>query len=430
MLKEKELLKLKEDYLNSKKEIDSFGAEQFDTVIKLSLELQDLISELEKLKKQQEAINTKSIHYKIKVGKKSAKLYKKMNMLEYALNYEIENENIPPEPGKKMIEIVKLLKANRIQLVPDVFSYFERLLSLNELYIKSKEELSRQRIIVERELNRIERLIKDLEVLNNTVIDEEKLNGYKEYQSDLKRLDSLRLKYLTSLLSLTISELIKKIKEESLLEYGFPAIDDKTLNQLQEFFCQDKFFSGMNITKICEMLGYTKEKIKHIYPQVSEYKRVILPNQSWFEKVSNIKKSNFIVFNLDDKIKQFYSENIPNAKEVIDKIKTYEDKIPEFESEYVKNKWYQSEKERLSGYSKKDLENQLLFYKHLMSMLVLEAGNNRKDHKRNHGRDHERGEEKRGEKDKGKDEEKNNEKDEEKEIGILSMLRSLFKKND
>lgn len=208
---------------------------------------------------------------------------------------------------------------------------------------------------------------------------------YKEHLSRLNKLDSLKKQYIGSLLSLNIAGLIEKIKKDSLINlvnYGFPEIDENKIDRLFSVFKEDKFFSSKNISDICEMFEYSDDKIAHIYPEVSKFKRIVLANRVWFDKVNKLKNSNFAVLNEKTdfseingnlkNLKQFYLDQIPESREIIENIEEQKGNISKYREEYEKNKRYETEKKKLSSYSKSELEKQIVKYKHMLKLLELE----------------------------------------------------------
>jgi len=373
MRNEEELLKLKEEYDKTRKEIDSFG--QIDKIIELSLWLKALIEESEKLKKQLENIQNKSIRYKIKFKKKPAKLYKEECIFEATISNEMKNQSLSLGVGRRMLSIIELLKRNKIDSIGSRFDYFENIIKINGVYKKNREELQKEKSNLERELNKSNNLLKDIGNLNSIEVDDEKVNLYKNYLSRLNKLDSLRKQYIKSLLSLNIAELIEKVKKDSLITYGFPNIDENKLEMLYTAFKEDNFFLSKDISAICKMFEYSDDRIAHIYPEVSKFKRIILANRVWFDKIYKLKNSNFAAFNEKagtlEKLKPFYLNQIPESKEIIEGIEKQKDNIKIYKTEYEKSIKYESEIKKLSDYSKSELEKQVVKYKRMLKMLGL-----------------------------------------------------------
>ncbi|MCD6279501.1 hypothetical protein J7J26_01890 [Candidatus Micrarchaeota archaeon] len=386
---EKEIIRLKKRYLEAKARIKDCcdTIEQFKRVIELILWLQDIIKEHDRLKKQMENINNKSMRYKVKMRRRPVKFAKEMDYFEAKVRQEMKNNCIPNSIGKKMLAMIKLIRSDKPEYFDSMLDYFNGLLRLNNEYENAVKELERQVEACKKELRRLNIVIKEKRALNKINIDMNKIKVYKEYLSELDILERLRIEYIEPLISLPINELISLVKKDSLFEFGFPKIDEHELGKLKEFFSEYKFFADKKVSDIVDMFSYSDAKLSHLYPEISSFKKKILVNRLWFERVSRLDKSDFLRFDLNDKqgfnqkLISFYKKNVPNASSIIDKIKIPYKTINEYKKIYEEYERYKREEERLKGYSEEEINDKIY---HLTQLIkTLEFKDNDDDRKNN-----------------------------------------------
>ena len=200
MLDKNELLKLKEEHSTAKKSIGLFNKEQLDEIVELSEWLQNLITETEKMNKLSSTTD-KNMHHMIKLHKKKEKLGKEKHIFEATVSNEMKKKALPIDIGKRMIDIIQLLKSNKIDSIGSKFNYFTELLKSKQVYYTNEETLTKERILIEREVDKSNKLLKDIDTLKSTTININKVNSHKEYLTELEKLEILRTKYIKFLLS-------------------------------------------------------------------------------------------------------------------------------------------------------------------------------------------------------------------------------------
>ncbi len=370
MYKKQDLLNLKSQYSQTLEEINEFGEEQFKDILELTEWLEELIEKTERLKKQEEASN-QDLRQKFKLGRKLQRAYKTDLSFEATVIQAIEDNKIPEYIGDKFKEIAKLLKKRKIEAVKNEFEYFENLVKLNKKYQKIKEEIGIIKSDLNTKINKTENILKNLQELQTS--DKNKYILIEKYLENLEKLENIRKEYISSLLNLKLIDLFSKIKQDKLFEFNFPPISYDKLEDLIVLFQKDKFFQNMKITDLIKYFDYSDQKLSHVYPELSKFKKLILKERVWFDQISHLDQTNFLKWKkeekLSDELKQFYKQ-IPSAKQVLKEIEEYEKELPKFKQQYREYQEYKLKLKELEEYSKKDLEEELKKYNDLLETLT------------------------------------------------------------
>ncbi|MCC7569781.1 hypothetical protein KO465_00360 [Candidatus Micrarchaeota archaeon] len=375
MLDEKNIISLKKDYVNIKSKVDEIGAESLDAIVEASLWLKNILNESESLKKMSEPQNIKDLGQKIKLHKRSKKLQKEIHIFKATISNEMKKQTIPSDIGNRLLETVRLIKNKKNEALSE-FEYFESFISLQEKSKRYPDEIETLKSKIDWEINKTKKLIHEINNLNTITINNENVEKYKFYLASIEKLFKLRKKYISSLLQLNMAELINKIKTDSLNEYGLPILewsnDENNFDTLYIFFKTDSFFSNIDIFKLSEMFDYTDERLAHIYPEVLNFKKIILTNQLWFERIKNLEETSFIKISdktLSKELFDFYKKHVNGAEEIIIEFERNLNNISIWKKEYEKNVEYENDKKRLSNYSLPVLEKELQHYIHLKEII-------------------------------------------------------------
>lgn len=373
MYTKKELIQLKQNYYDTLSEINELGKEQFKDILELIEWLEDLMEKTERLKKQEEAPN-QDLRQKMKLGRKMQKAYKYDTSFEATIIHAINEGKLSNEIGERFKEMATLLKKRKISEMKHKFKYFENLIKLNKKYQKYTTEIEEIKSDLETKINKIENILTDLKWLNK--LDTKKFELIENHLKDLNKLKDIRLQYISSLLDLKLSDLLIKIKEENLFDYDFPHISQDKLDELEELFKNDKFFSNMKIYDLVKYFDYSDQKLSHVYPEISKFKKLILRERVWFDKISHLDQTKFLMWKkeepLNNKLKEFY-EKLPNSKDILKSLEVYEKELPGFKEKYKEYEEYKIKLEELSEYSKDKLEKELQTYKELLDTLNSEV---------------------------------------------------------
>lgn len=362
MLNRDNLSKLIDEYNNVKTQINSFDKVQLDEIIDLSEWLQNLINESIRIKKLSSSKDS-DIRHLIKMNKKKEKQLRDIYHYEATVNDELGKGAIPNDISKRLLDIVKPLKIDKFDDVNSKFNYFKVLFKYKKTFDDNKDKLVKEKELIETEIKHNKQLVKDLKALDNYVINDEQVQLYSTRLIELNKLKVLRSKYVQSLVSLPITNLIEQIINNSLIDYGFPNKNEQELDVIRSFFKEEKYFSKMKVNDVRAMSGFSDDKIRHIYPELSKYKRIILSNMYWFDKISNLQNTEFVLFiDCDEKLINYYVDNIQGAKNVLDMINQDKGQMIDCKRMYELDIKYKGEMDRLSKYSVINLEKEIIDY--------------------------------------------------------------------
>ncbi|MFA5382404.1 MAG: hypothetical protein WC356_04505 [Candidatus Micrarchaeia archaeon] len=365
MSKKDEIINLKKNYLEIKKEIDEFGEEQFKDTLELIKWTKELIENAERIKKQEEKPNP-DLKQKFKLGKKMQRAYKEDYSFEATIMAAIEEGKISFLIGEKFKEIALLLKKRKIDELKVKFKYFEKILDLEQQDIKLKQKIEYEKSALETKNNKAKYFLNELKNLDK--INLKNIELVEKYLEILTGLNNSRRKYIQEILKLKIKDIIMKIKEKSLINLNFPKIEEEELNKLQELFEKDNFFKNMKIQDLYRYLDYSDQKLSYIYLEISKFNNLIRKNRVWFDQILNLEKTKFLTWKdneiLNLELKKFF-ESI-GEKETISHIEKYEKELPNFKEKFEEYEKYMSKKQELQEIKQQDLEKEIKEYEELL----------------------------------------------------------------
>ncbi len=400
MISEGKILQLKQAYYESEKRIEEIGKKQSSTIIELSEWLRKLIENIESTQERGKELENAAVSPRIKLMKKGVKLSKELKNFEMRVVKAFEEGNVSEDIGKRFAAITKSIKKNKLPLAKNEFEYFGEIVELGRRYESAKEELEKKDGILRREQGKVKKILEEIRELEKENIDLEKVQKHEEFLKNLEKLEESRRKYLCTLVSKPVVELFKDMEIYSLEEHPLPFLGEEKTEKLKEFFSENPKLEKYSVSQLCELFNYSEKKLSHIYPETSEFRRVVQSNREWFENVRDLERTTFLaVDDENEKVMSFYAERIDGAREIVEQIMQQRKEKNSYKKEYEKNRRIEERKKEFSKYSENELEKELKEIKHLLVML--------------HSKPEERKEE---------------EKEEKKEKqGLLSKIESFFK---
>ena len=71
--------------------------------------------------------------------------------------------------------------------------------------------------------------------------------------------------------------------------------------------------------QLCELFTYSEKKLSHIYPETSEFRRVVQSDREWFENVHDLERTTFLAIDDEnEKVMNFYAERIDEWQEILE----------------------------------------------------------------------------------------------------------------
>jgi hypothetical protein len=368
MLTEKEILELKREHHSLEKRMENIEKSQLSTIVKLSEQLKKLMADIESVREKEKNLWNPDINTRIRLSKRGAGLYKELDYFEIGAAGEFEKGNISEDAGKRFMSIGKLVKNNKMNPAKKEFEYFEEIIELSKRYERTTEEIKEEGRTLKGEQLRIEEILAEMSELERETVDLEKVRRYEKLLKKLEKLEEVRRKFIHSLISKPVVELLEDVEKYSLRDY-YPLPGKEETAELKKFFSQYPVFGKCNAGQLCEFFGYSEKKLSHICPETSRFRRVVAEKKSLFETVCSFEKTSFLaVDDENEKIMDFYT-GIEGAKEIVEQIRELRKEKYSYREEYEKKKRIEERKEELSKYSKNELEEELRGIKHLIELL-------------------------------------------------------------
>ena len=370
MLSREEVLQLKQEHHESKKRMDALGEKNPSVIIELSEWLWELLEGIEHTQEKGKKMENASIVPKMKLMRKGAKLSKGVRHFEAELVTVFDKGEISEAMAKKFVSILKLLKANKMHNAWEEFRYFQDILSSSRKLEQAKQRLEEEDAALRGEEARIKSLLAEIAGLEKEAFDSAKAQAYAQYLENMEKLKALREEYLRSLLSKPVPELLAEAEKLSLENYSFPSLKKETMVELKNFLSENPDLSKYNAAQLCELLDYSEGKLRHICPETSKFKRVVLGNRAWLESVHALASTQFLVIDEGNaKAMEFYSESVPGAKDLAAQVVSFSNEKDSCREEYEKSRKLEERRKELSKYPKDSMEEKLGEVKQLLELL-------------------------------------------------------------
>lgn len=368
MMDKEEISEFKRTHHSLEKRMEEIDKKQPSTVVELSEQLNELIENLESTREREKSLWNPDISTKIKVVKKGARLYKKLQYFEVAVAKEFEKGNISQDTGKRFMAVTNLIKDNKMPLAKKELEYFLEIIELSRKYEESRDEMEKKDKMLKKEQHRVEKLLTELAGLEKQTIDLEKAARYAELLDNLGKLEKIRARYLSSLTSKAVTALLGDADKMREHLPGFPG--KGKIDEIQAFFSDYPELGRYKAGQICEMFNFSEKRISHVCAETTRFKKIIAGNKNLFETLHGLERTSFLaVDDENEKALDFFAERIEGAKDVVGQIRVLRKEKLSCRDEYEKKRNYEERKKELSKYSKQGLEKELEEIKSLLELL-------------------------------------------------------------
>ena len=180
------------------------------------------------------------------------------------------------------------------------------------------------------------------------------MGEYKQYVSNLEKIEKIRFDYLSSLSAESVTTLV----ENQYLVSQIPSPETQDVSDIRSFLGEYPQVGTLRMLQLTELFSASDAKLSHICAETSKFKRVILENKAFFDNLHNIAQTNFLALNFEDeKVMEFYTKK--GAKDILAQIKAAASNKEELKAEYEKHQKIQEKKEELKEYSQEQLGSEL-----------------------------------------------------------------------
>lgn len=369
-----ELLRLKQEYSESKRHMDGLGEKSPSTVIELSEWLGELMEGIEHAKAKGEKMEAAPIIPKMKLMRKSAKLSRGVRHFEAELVSAFDRGDISEGMARRFASVLKQIKSNKLRNAKSEFRYFEELLKHSSRMGRAGQRIEEERSALHKEQARMKGTLEEMGSLEKESFDSAKAQAYGRYLENMEKLKALREEYLHSLSSRPVLEMLAEAERLSLDGHSFPPIGEEEGQELRKFISENPELVGFNAARFCELCDYSEEKLRHICPEVSRFKKVVAGSRGWLESVRNLHSTRFIeVDGRSPKVLEFYAKNVEGAKEAAESVIAFAGEQGACREEHEKARRLKERRKELSKYSREGLEAELAGIRELLELLDSEV---------------------------------------------------------
>jgi len=367
MVSVEEISEFKKEHLALEERIKKFEKKQYNTILELSEQLNELIYGIETVQDKGKSMKNPAVSTRIKMAKKGMKLSKGLKHFEKEVVFAFDEGRISEETGKRFGSILKSIKKNKMDLAKEEFEYFLEILDLDKRYNESIEELDEKNKTLEKEKLRIKNLLTEMSELEKETVDAEKVRNHEEFSESLKKLEGIRRNYLNSLVSKPVLELLDNLERHPMKD-NFHSSPEKEA-ELKKFFLDYPDFGKYDAKQLCEISEYSEKKLSHICPETSRFRKLVLGNREFFNSINTLEQTSFLEVNENNENAMgFYAKNL-DAKNIVEKILLLKKDKHSYREEYERDRKIKERKKELEKYSRKELEKELNDIESLIGLL-------------------------------------------------------------
>jgi len=228
-----EMGKLASERARIEAELVAAGGGEYGFLLGMCGDLSDIIKDIDEIARKKSEKERAAFETKVKFSRKVRRKAKDLGRFEKEIVQQFEEKHITLDHGRKMAEIVKLLKSGKPEKARHDAAEFLGLIGKGERLNEIDEEISRQKSHLEKKKRFLLAQISDLEWLEaQQEIDEKKVQRHEETIEIRMKIGDMRAEHIRSLKFMPFAELIKKAKSEGLEGFGFPSIDKNNAESL------------------------------------------------------------------------------------------------------------------------------------------------------------------------------------------------------
>ncbi|VVC02440.1 Uncharacterised protein [Candidatus Burarchaeum australiense] len=256
--------------------------------------LSALMDELREISGKMGEIGYAALNTKVKFSRKVRHKGKEIVRFEQKLMRAYEQKRISLGHLQKMAEIIKLLKANKLDRAQEEAEGFRRLLETSRKFKLIADALSKKRAQVEKAKRSMTAQLSELEWLEKEPgPDLEKTGRHEERTHILESIPKIRSDYVQLLRSTPSGELLKKIRDEKLEDLGFPAITAEGLAALSAYL-HKAGLESKTCGQLLELAELSPQKLKHLAIDLGEFRREVLERREFLIQVLSLQSGEFL----------------------------------------------------------------------------------------------------------------------------------------
>ena len=348
------------------------GGEDTEVLLGLCADLEDIIGDISEISAKKGTIGHAAFETKVKFSHKLRRKSKDVGRFEQTIVHEFDAGHISLEHGKKIAEVLKLLKSNDINKAMQKAEEFRGLLSTNEELKLNWEMLVKKRAQVERGRRELSVKLSDIEWLEKeAALDREKIKRHEERMRLLGEIRALRAKHAGALSSMPLPQLLEKAKQENLWRLGFPPIHENDAAQMLHFLNKEGMGSKTP-AQLLEMCGFDQTRLRHMLPDPAIFRREVASRKAYLEQTASLDKSAFLADDsYDGRVKclSYIASQFPEAVQMAASLEELEKTASEDAREWERSQEIVRRKAELAGMDKHGLQQKLRELQSLQNIL-------------------------------------------------------------
>ena len=344
------------------RKLAGIGGEDTEVLLGLCADLEDIIEGISEISAKKDTIGHAAFETKVKFSHKLRRKSKDVGRFEQTIVREFDAGHISLEHGKKMAEVLKLLKSNDISKAVQKAEEFRGLLSTNEELKLNWEMLLKKRAQVERGRREIAAKLSDVEWLEKEAApDSEKIGRHEARMRLLGEIRMLRAKHAGALSSMPQPQLLEKAKQENLAHLGFPSLSESEAVQLLHFLNKEGMGSK-TAAQLLEMCSFDQTKLRHVLPDPAGFRREVGARKAYLEQIASLDKGGFLADDSDAGRRQCLSHlasQFPEAAQIAASLDGLEKTAGGDAQEWERSQEISFKKAGLAGMDKHGLQKKL-----------------------------------------------------------------------
>ena len=375
-----EMGKLASERARIEAELVAAGGGEYGFLLGMCGDLSDIIKDIDEIARKKSEKERAAFETKVKFSRKVRRKAKDLGRFEKEIVQQFEEKHITLDHGRKMAEIVKLLKSGKPEKARHDAAEFLGLIGKGERLNEIDEEISRQKSHLEKKKRFLLAQISDLEWLEaQQEIDEKKVQRHEETIEIRMKIGDMRAEHIRSLKFMPFAELIKKAKSESLEGFGFPSIDKNNAESLIAFL-KKSGLDGKSAAGLLEMSGQSEQKMRHLGIDLPGFRQEILGRKPLFSMIDSMHASDFLPIESNEALAYLSSQD-GHARGIVARLQELGKTAQEDEGEWERNQAIQAKRKKLAGTEKTLLMRSLEELKELEGVLVGKEGSDSKEKK-------------------------------------------------
>lgn len=334
------------------------GRDDFHFLLEDCADLSDIIDEIEEVSSRMREKEHAAFEAKVKFSRKVRRKAKDLKNFEEHLVREYDSKHITLEYGRRMVSVIKLLRSKNTDKArreaKEFYEFLEmgsRLEIINDLLLKKRAQLEREKRIVSAQISDLEWLEKE------PPLEEEKVQRHDELMELERELSKAWLSHVQSLKSMPLCELLKKIKEEELGKLGFPEINWHDADSMIAFLQKSKL-DAKSAEQLHEMAGESEQKMRHMGLDLPLFRQEVAARRSFLFGIMSF-SANSRGLAIVSPALAYLSEQDEGARKLVERFAELEKTKEMDEKEWERANRIKQKREELAGADKAALGKSL-----------------------------------------------------------------------